>query len=123
DPYLTVLIGQYNELVQKREEVLRNTGVLNPTYLKLGEDIDAARKQISDACDRVSNSLSISIQNAQNNIAQSETVLKTLPEAEINITESKREYPVLMELYLYIYQRGVENDIKQYATTNKSKII
>lgn len=123
DPYLTALVAQYNELVQKREAVLRNTGILNPTYLKLGEDIEASRKQISDACDRVTSSLNVSIQNAQNNIAQSETVLKTLPEAEIDITESKREYPVLMELYLYIYQRGVENDIKQYATTNKSKII
>ena len=123
DQYVTALVGEYNQLIQKREAVLRNTGVLNPTYLKLGEDIAALRKQVADACDRVTNALNISIQNAQRNVAQSESVMKALPEAEIDITESKREYPVLMELYLYIYQRGVENDIKQYATTNKSKII
>ena len=123
DEYLTALITEYNALVQKREVTLRNTGVLNPVYIKLGEDLDAIRKQIADACDRVAGSLNISIQNASRNLARSEVVIQGLPSAEIDIAESKREYPVLMELYLYIYQRGVENDIKQFATTNKSRVV
>ncbi|HTN47124.1 MAG TPA: polysaccharide biosynthesis tyrosine autokinase [Flavipsychrobacter sp.] len=123
DEYLGVLIAEYNTLVQKKEAVLRNTAPLNPAFLKLREDIDALRNQIADACDRVSGSLSISIQNATNNIEKSDVKLQALPSAEIDIAESKREYPVLTELYLYIYQRGVENDIKQFATTNKSKVV
>lgn len=123
DENIHALVIQYNALIQKMESVERNTAPLNPTYLKMKDDIDALRKQMADACDRVNSSLNVSIQNASKNLSESESVIQTLPTAEIDIADSKREYPVLTELYLYVYQRGVENEIKQYATTNKSKVV
>ena len=123
DEYLTALISGYNLLIQKAGSVERNTAPLNPSYLKLREDIDAQRKQIADACDRIAGSLSASLQNTVKNIDQSEVLMQTYPSTEIDMAESKREYPMLTEMYLYIYQRGIENDINQYATTNKSKIV
>jgi len=123
DPNLNALVTEYNTLIQKKESVARNTAHLNPQLLQLKEDIDAIRRQIADACDRVASSINVSIQNASRNLTQSESIIETLPGAEIDIAETKRTYPVLNELYLYIYQRGVENDIKQFATTNKSKVV
>lgn len=123
DEYLSALVAGYNQLIQKASSLERNTAPLNPSYLNLKEDIDAQRKQIADACDRIMGSLTTSIQNTSQNIENSEALMQTLPSAEIDMAETKREYPVLTEMYLYIYQRGVENDIKQYATTNKSKVV
>ena len=68
-------------------------------------------------------SLNISIQNASRNIAEYNETMASIPAAERSINNTKREYPLLQQVYLYLYQRGVENDITQYAAANKSKVV
>ena len=123
DPFLAGLISEYNNLVQRKELLERNTAPLNPNLLKIKNDIAALRKQIADACDRVLASINIHIQNASRNIESYEESMASLPAAERSINNTKREYPLLQGIYLYLYQRGVENDISQYAASNKSKVV
>ena len=123
DPFLSGLVKEYNDLIQRKELLERNTAPLNPNLLKVKNDIAALRKQIADACDRVIASLDVNIQNSARNIAQSEENMASFPAAERSINNTKREYPLLQGIYLYLYQRGVENDISQYAASNKSKVV
>jgi len=123
DPFLTSLVANYNTLIQQKENLERNTAPLHPSLVKIKNDVAAQRKQIADACDRIISSLDISIRNAARNIAASEEKIQSLPVAERNLNDTKREYPLIQSVYLYIYQRDMENDIAQYAATNKSKII
>jgi len=123
DPFLAGLISEYNNMVQRKELLERNTAPLNPNLLKIKNDIAALRKQIADACDRVLASINIHIQNASRNIENYEESMASLPAAERSINNTKREYPLLQGIYLYLYQRGVENDISQYAASNKSKVV
>jgi capsular exopolysaccharide synthesis family protein len=71
----------------------------------------------------VTSSLNISIQNASRNLAEYDARMTSIPEAERSINNTKREYPLIQGVYLYLYQRGVENDISQYAASNKSKVV
>lgn len=123
DPFLSGLVNNYNQLIQQKENLERNTAPLHPSLVKIKNDIAAQRKQIADACDRIIVSLNISIRNASRNIAASEEKMQALPTAERNLNDTRREYPLIQSMYLYIYQRDMENDIAQYAATNKSKVI
>lgn len=123
DPFLSGLIVQYNTMVQAKENLDRNTAPLYPGVIKLSEDIAAQRKQIADACDRIIASLNVSLMNASRNVALSDDRMQSIPMAERSINDNKREYPLIQSVYLYLYQKDVENDIAQYAATNKSKVV
>jgi tyrosine-protein kinase Etk/Wzc len=123
DPFIVKLVGDYNTAISQMEVTERNTGKLHPSVLKIKADIAAMRKQIADACDRVTTSLDISLQNASRNLSESDQMIQAIPTAERNISDVKREYNVMQSIYLYLYQRGVENDIQQYSAGNKSKVV
>lgn len=123
DPFVAGLITEYNTMIQKMDLLQRNVAPMHPSLLKIQSDIAGLRKQIADACDRVTTSLNVSIQNASSNIAEYNHSISEIPSAERDINNTKREYPLIQSMYLYLYQRGVENDITQYAVTNKSKVI
>ncbi|HRO42895.1 MAG TPA: polysaccharide biosynthesis tyrosine autokinase [Flavipsychrobacter sp.] len=123
DPVITALVTEYNTLIQKKELLERNTAPLHPSLVKIKNDIAALRKNIADACDRVISSINISIQNASRNVAEYNESMASIPAAERSINNTKREYPLIQGVYLYLYQRGVENDIAQYAAANKSKVV
>jgi len=123
DPVVGSLITEYNTLVQKKELLERNVAPMHPSLVKIKSDIAALRKNIADACDRVIASINISIQNASRNVAEYNQTMASIPAAERSINNTKREYPLLQQVYLYLYQRGVENDITQYAASNKSKVV
>jgi capsular exopolysaccharide synthesis family protein len=123
DPVIASLIGEYNTLVQKKELLERNTAPMHPSLIKAKNDIAALRKNIADACDRVIDNLNMNIQNAGQNISRYNASMASIPAAERSINNTKREYPLIQGVYLYLYQRGVENDIAQYAAANKSKVV
>src|SRR5690606_21360951 len=123
DPVLTAMVTEYNTLVARKELLERNVESLHPSLVKIKNDIAGLRKNVADACDRVIASLNISIQNASRNIAEYNESMASIPAAERNINNTKREYPLIQNVYLYLYQRGVENDIAQYAAANKSKVV
>ncbi|HTM66184.1 MAG TPA: polysaccharide biosynthesis tyrosine autokinase [Flavipsychrobacter sp.] len=123
DPVIAALIGEYNTLVQKKELLERNTAPMHPSLIKAKNDIAALRKNIADACDRVIDNLNMNIQNAGQNISRYNASMASIPAAERSINNTKREYPLIQGVYLYLYQRGVENDIAQYAAANKSKVV
>lgn len=123
DQFVVGLVTQYNTLIQNKENLERNTAPLHPSLIKIQQDIAAQRKQIADACDRVAASLNVSIQNASRNIAESEEKMQAMPSAERNISDAKREYPLIQNMYLLLFQKDVENEIAQYAATNKSKVV
>jgi len=123
DAVITGLVTEYNILIQRKELLERNTAPMHPSLVKIKNDIAALRKNIADACDRVISSINISIQNASRNVAEYNESMASIPAAERSINNTKREYPLIQGVYLYLYQRGVENDIAQYAAANKSKVV
>ncbi|HXS36855.1 MAG TPA: polysaccharide biosynthesis tyrosine autokinase [Flavipsychrobacter sp.] len=123
DPFLTGLITQYNELIQKLETYQQNYGPENPFLLETQSEIASVRKRIVDAADKVLSSLTITEESSAKNAALNTSRIKSVPEVEANIKDAKREYDALTQIYLYLYQKGVENEISVYAASNKSKLV
>jgi capsular exopolysaccharide synthesis family protein len=123
DPFLINLVTQYNELQKKLEEYQKNLGPANPYITKTESDLATIRKRVLEAADKVIGSLNISIENSARNAAEYESRLRTVPGVESNIKDAKRSYDALQQIYLYLYQKGVENEISVYAASNKSKVV
>ncbi len=123
DPFLTGLITQYNELIQKLDNYRQNYGPENPFLLETQSEIASVRKRIVDATDKVLSSLNIVEESSAKNAALNTSRIKSVPEVETNIKDVKREYDALTQIYLYLYQKGVENEISVYAASNKSKVV
>lgn len=123
DPYLAQLIAQYNTGVQRRDELARNTGPSNPILLESENELNALKRRILDAIDKVDRSLSIRLSNAAKNASEYTSRIRSTPEVSRNMKDVNRNYNVLQSIYLLLYQKDVENEISVSSATNKSKII
>lgn len=123
DPYLSTLVNQYNVLVTRKEELERNTGPSNPVLIENKNEISACRKRIIDAANNIDRNLSITLDNAAKNAQEFTSRIRATPEVDRNLKDITRNYGTLQSIYLFLYQKGVENDISVYSATNKSKIV
>ncbi|MEZ5016873.1 MAG: polysaccharide biosynthesis tyrosine autokinase [Flavipsychrobacter sp.] len=123
DASLNGLVGQYNAQVKKLEQLARNYGPSHPTLLELESQIAAMRKSITDASLAIEKTINRQLANAAQNAREAEDKLRVAPNVDNDIKDATRNYPVLQSIYLFLYQKGVENEISEYAATNKSKVV
>lgn len=123
DTYLANLVAQYNALVKEMEQLARNYGPAHPALVEVESELAAMRKRITDAANKVEQALQIQIANAAKNAQEADDKIKTAPSVDKDIKDVTRNYPVLQSIYLFLYQKGVENEISVYAATNKSKVV
>ncbi len=123
DPILGQLIVEHNTTLQRKEQLARNTGPENPVLKELETELDEIRRRIADAAERADRTVSITLANAYNNVRESEDRIRNTPTVERDMRDANRGYDVLQSIYLFLYQKGVENEINVYAATNKSKVV
>lgn len=123
DPILGQLIVEHNTTLQRKEQLARNTGPENPVLKELETELDEIRRRISDAAERADRTVSITLANAYNNVRENEDRIRNTPTVERDMRDANRGYDVLQSIYLFLYQKGVENEINVYAATNKSKVV
>jgi capsular exopolysaccharide synthesis family protein len=123
DPYLGTLVTQYNELQKKLDHYQKTLGPSNPFIQSTSNEISSLRKRILEASNKILASLNISIEANAKNAAEYDSRIKNVPSVENSIKSVKRDYNALQQIYLYLYQKGVENEISVYAASNKSKVV
>lgn len=123
DPYLATLVNQFNTLAQRKEELERTTGPSNPVLIENQNEIAAVRRRMIEAIGNVDKNLSIALDNAAKNTQEFDSKVRATPELDRNIKDVTRNYASLQSIYLFLYQKGVENEISVYSATNKSKIV
>lgn len=123
DPNLSTLIGKYNEVIQTRDLLARNWGPSHPQLLETQKELEAIKDRIIAAASKVEHTINTRLAELnKTNIAIMERI-RSAPEIDKNIKDANRNYPVLQNIYLLLYQKLVENEISVYAATNKSKVV
>ncbi|MGZ3778176.1 MAG: GumC family protein, partial [Mucilaginibacter sp.] len=123
DPILANLVLQYNEEQKKLENYKQTFPAKNPYIAATLNEINNTRKRILEATDRISASLRISIDAAAKNSKEFASRLKNVPVVTSSINDAKRCYDILQSIYLFLYQKGVENEISVNSAVNKSKVV
>lgn len=123
DASLTALIQQYNEMLLRRNRLLRSSSTSNPVIVKLNNELTAIRSDIQASIANLRQSLRIA-QNDLNRQANkySERINK-VPTQERALTTIARQQEIKAGLYLMLLQKREENSISLAATADNAKMI
>jgi tyrosine-protein kinase Etk/Wzc len=125
DDILKGLVNQYNNLVQKlgTQEQVQELGRSNPFLIQTQTELEALKRRILDVLSRISDEVNNNIEVTTRIDSKSDETAKNVAGVDRQITEIKRGYDVLQNMYLYLYQKGIENEITAYNESNKSKVL
>ncbi len=125
DEILKGLVSQYNQLVQKlgTQEQVQELGRSNPFLIQTQIELEALKRRILDVLSRISDEINNNIEVTTRIETKSDQNARNIAGADRQITEVKRGYDVLQNMYLYLYQKGIENELTAYNESNKSKVL
>lgn len=123
DVNLDAFIGQYNIAVGEYSALARNWGKAHPQLLEKESQIASLRKRILDAADKVQRNLNRELAQVQENEKEVSERMRLAPQIDREIKDVNRNYPVLQNMYLLLYQKLVENEISVYSSTGRSKVV
>ncbi|MEI8278511.1 MAG: polysaccharide biosynthesis tyrosine autokinase [Bacteroidota bacterium] len=125
DNVLLDLIKQYNSLVQKLEtqEKVQELGTSNPFLIQTIVELEALKRRILDVLSKLTSTVDSDIQESSKTEAAYSARIRNVPSIDRSITDVKRGYDVLQNMYLFLYQKGIENEISVYNEANKAKVL
>ena len=125
DNVLINLINQYNNLVQKLEtqEKVQELGTSNPFLIQTIVELEALKRRILEVLSKLTSTVDSDIQETSKTEAAVAARIRNVPSIDRSITDVKRGYDVLQNMYLFLYQKGIENEISVYNEANKAKVL
>jgi tyrosine-protein kinase Etk/Wzc len=123
DQTLLELIARFNNLNQKREEMLRTTQQSNPLVLNLNEQIDNMRSSILENLSNIKDGLVITSRNLRMMSGQFQTKLSDAPVVERELQAKGRQQQLKQNIYVYLLQKREEAALALAATASNSRII
>jgi capsular exopolysaccharide synthesis family protein len=124
DDLLEKLINDYNDLVRKlgTQERVQELGSQNPFLQQTLTELEQLKRRILEVLARISDQVNNSIEVTTRTETKNSNAARNIANADRQITEVKRGYDVLQNMYLFLFQKGIENEISIYNETNKAKV-
>lgn len=125
DDILEALVNEYNNLVRRlgTEERVQELGNANPFLQRTLIELEALKRRILEVLARISEDINNDIEVTTRVENKQSDVARNIADADRQITELKRGYPILQNMYLKLFEKGIENEISFYNQTGKSKIM
>ena len=123
DDGLVDIILEYNKAILERMKLLKTTNKNNPTLLQAEEQIDAMRANILSTINSVKGGLTISRRDVSRKEAEFKSRIKAVPTQERQFLEIKRQQEITQNLYVFLYQKRIENALKLASTASAARTI
>ena len=119
EPMLLGLVQQLNDLRIQRGELTDK----NVYYAKYTKDIENVKTAIEEVVTSMRASLEIEKEDLKRRYAEVETMIKTLPEKELQMVAIERNYRIDDNYYTFFLQKRAEAEIQKASNTPDNSIM
>ena len=116
-------ISAYNEMLLKRDNLIRNSSNKNPVVMDLNNSLSAMKQTIIRSVDNLIAGLNISIKNVQAQEEQLQKRIAAVPSQQKYVLTVERQQKIKEELYLYLLNKREENALSQAMTESNTRIL
>ena len=122
-PSAAASIGQYNNMIVRRMDLMQNAKANNQALRQLDTQIDALRAAINTSLDRAYQTSQVAIREARAEANKALGRLGSIPAQEREFLNLKRNQEVKQQLYLFLLQRREETAMILANAIPKGRIV
>lgn len=122
-PQVETLIGEYDNMLANRNNLLANSSATNPVVTDLDRQLNERHSTIRKSLEKHLEILDKNLQIQKKELGISENYLTNAPLQSKQLLGAQRQQSVKASLYLYLLQRREENELGQKFTADNTRII
>jgi len=124
DPTLNTLIAAYNVAQMDRKRLVDgNVPVGNIKVQQLDEQIEKLRQKILENLQNIKAAYRSNISNLQQESGEAQTLIRSLPVKQQNLTEIKRQQESKLAVYNFLLEKREESAISLASTISNIKVL
>ena len=117
------LINEYNELLLRRDKLLKGSSMRNPVVIDINNSLSAMRQTIIRSIDNIITGLNINLNNLREQTQMTARRIEAVPSQQKYVLTVERQQKIKEELYLYLLNKREENELTQAITESNARII
>ena len=123
DPNLDLVIGQYNDLILRREKLVAASSTESPAVRQADASLNTMRSNILGLIQNLQTSLEIQKRDLSERERSAVAKFSAMPSKELQMLEIQRQQSIKQELYLYLLNKREENAISQAMADDNLRVI
>ena len=123
DPNVDLVIGQYNDLILRREKLVAASSTESPAVRQADASLNTMRSNILGLLQNLQTSLEIQKRDLSERERSAVEKFSAMPSKELQMLEIQRQQSIKQELYLYLLNKREENALSQAMADDNLRVI